>query len=71
MKNLQESFDGWMKNAMTLEVEDWKKKTDPETDSEGCYHTSAPKILYQMLDENIQVKLTLSHICTINNFWIL
>ncbi len=40
---------------MALEVEDWKKKTDPETDSEGCYHTSAPKILYQMLDENIQV----------------
>lgn len=44
-----------MQNTLSQEVEDWKKEHDPELDNDDCFHTSAPIIIYQMIDENLQV----------------
>lgn len=49
-----------MRNTLAQEVEDWKKEIDPEMDDENCFHTSAPIIIYQMIDENLQVAATIS-----------
>ena len=33
---------------------------DPEMDFDGFFHTSSPVIIYQMVDENLQVSATIS-----------
>jgi exocyst complex component 3 len=45
---MAENYSEWMKNTLNLETEDWRKEGDPELDNEGCFHTSAPKIIYQV-----------------------
>ena len=68
IKNLQqdylgkmgENYSAWMKNALSLEAEDWKSVNDPELDENNAYHTSAPKHIFQMIDENLQVAATIS-----------
>ncbi len=57
---MHKNYSGWMRNTLSQEVEDWKKEEDPEVDNDGCFHTSAPIIIYQMIDENLQVAATIS-----------
>ena len=45
---MADNYSEWMKNTLNLEIDDWKKEGDPELDNEGCFHTSAPKIIYQV-----------------------
>lgn len=56
LENMGKNYREWMTNTLAQEVEDWKKDEDPERDNEGCFHTSAPIIVYQMIDENLQVE---------------
>ena len=57
---MKKNYNDWMKNTLSQEVEDWKKAEDPELDADGYFHTSAPIIIYQMIDENLQVAATIS-----------
>ena len=52
---MHKNYSEWMRRTLSQEIEDWKKEEDPEVDSDGCFHTSAPIIVYQMIDENLQV----------------
>ena len=52
---MHRNYMNWMQNTLSQEVEDWKKEHDPELDNDDCFHTSAPIIIYQMIDENLQV----------------
>ena len=45
---MADNYSEWMKNTLSLETEDWKKSADPECDNEDYFHTSAPKIIYQV-----------------------
>lgn len=45
---MADNYTEWMKNTLSLETEDWRKAGDPETDNEDYFHTSAPKIIYQV-----------------------
>ena len=54
-QNMHRNYMNWMQNTLSQEVEDWKKEHDPELDNDDCFHTSAPIIIYQMIDENLQV----------------
>ncbi len=60
LDNMRQNYGDWMRRTLSQEVEDWKKEEDPETDSDGCFHTTAPIIVYQMIDENLQVAATIS-----------
>eukprot|EP00096_Caligus_rogercresseyi_P011855 TRINITY_DN480_c0_g1_i1.p1 TRINITY_DN480_c0_g1~~TRINITY_DN480_c0_g1_i1.p1 ORF type:complete len:718 (-),score=192.62 TRINITY_DN480_c0_g1_i1:66-2219(-) len=60
LNNIQENYKNWMKNVLAQEVQDWKRREDPELDIDQCYHTSAPIIIYQMIDEHLQVAATIS-----------
>ena len=55
LENMHKNYMNWMQNTLSQEVEDWKKEHDPELDNDDCFHTSAPIIIYQMIDENLQV----------------
>ncbi|TRY62619.1 hypothetical protein TCAL_00416 [Tigriopus californicus] len=60
LQNISANYEEWMRNTLSQEVEDWKKEIDPDMDNESCFHTSAPIIIYQMIDENLQVAATIS-----------
>ena len=55
-----DNYSEWMKNTLNLETEDWKKDQEPELDNEGCFHTSAPKIIYQVYTLNFEIILQTS-----------
>merc|ERR1711892_573943 len=47
-------------NTIRQEKEDWCSDRDPDMDFDGFFHTSSPVIIYQMVDENLQVSATIS-----------
>ena len=57
---LEDKFREWMKNALSLEAGDWKSSNDPELDENNAYQTTVPKIIFTMIDENLQVANTIS-----------
>ena len=59
LSNMKDNYVNWMGNTMKLEKEDWMKQQEPEV-SDGTFHTSAPKMIYQMIEENLQVAATIS-----------
>ena len=57
----ESDFKEWMKRALELETEDWKKdKNEPEKDENGKYQTSFARTVFQMVDQNLQVAETIS-----------
>jgi len=60
LRNMEANYSSWLQNTLSQDVDDWTKETDPETDNDGCFHTSSPVIVYQMIDENLQVAETIS-----------
>ena len=45
---MRKNYKSWMRNTLSQEVEDWKKEEDPDVDNDGCFHTTAPVIIYQV-----------------------
>ena len=60
LANMRENYAGWMNNTIRQEKEDWCSDRDPDMDFDGFFHTSSPVIIYQMVDENLQVSATIS-----------
>lgn len=61
LENMKENYSKWLNNMMGLEVEDWSSSDrDPDLDSSGAFQTSAPLMVYQMIEENLQVAATIS-----------
>lgn len=57
---LEKSVSEWMHKALEVELIDWQRDQEPDTEHEGCYHTSLPTIITQMLEENAWVALMIS-----------
>ncbi|XP_056271861.1 exocyst complex component 3-like protein isoform X2 [Pseudoliparis swirei] len=49
------SVSEWMHKALQVELQDWHRDQEPDTDHEGFYQTSLPTIITQMLEENARV----------------
>lgn len=45
---LQKSVSEWMHKALQVELQDWQRDQEPDTDHEGFYHTSLPTIITQV-----------------------
>ena len=56
--NMRDNYNNWMTNTIKQEKEDWCSDKDPEMDFDGFFHTSSPVIIYQMVDENLQVSVS-------------
>ncbi|CAJ1057048.1 exocyst complex component 3-like protein [Xyrichtys novacula] len=57
VQSVRKSVSEWMHKALQVELQDWQRDQEPDTDHEGFYHTSLPTIITQMLEENARVAL--------------
>ncbi|KAL2093483.1 hypothetical protein ACEWY4_010795 [Coilia grayii] len=60
VQSVQRSVSEWMHKALEVELTDWQRDEEPDTDHEGYYHTSLPTIITQMLEENARVAFMIS-----------
>ncbi|TRY75974.1 hypothetical protein DNTS_010882 [Danionella cerebrum] len=60
VQKVRKSVSEWMRKALEVELTDWQRDQEPDIDHEGCYHTSLPTIIAQMLEENARVALMIS-----------
>ena len=62
-------FKEWMKRALELETEDWRKESnEPEKDENDKYQTSFARTVFLMVDQNLQVAETISQELTTKLF---
>lgn len=61
LKNMCQNYEDWMKKTLETEKVDWWSGVIPEgSTQEAYYHTAAPVIIFQMIDQNLQVTKTIS-----------
>lgn len=60
VQKVRKSVSEWMHKALEVELTDWQRDQEPDVDHEGCFHTSFPTIITQMLEENARVALMIS-----------
>lgn len=61
LKNMEKNYLEWMNNTLTSEKQEWFSSTSPEdANRDGNFVTSAPIIIFQMIDQNLQVTQTIS-----------
>uniref|UniRef100_A0A671MIK6 Exocyst complex component 3-like protein n=1 Tax=Sinocyclocheilus anshuiensis TaxID=1608454 RepID=A0A671MIK6_9TELE len=60
VQKVRKPVSEWMHKALEVELTDWQRDQEPDIDHEGCYHTSLPTIITQMLEENARVALMIS-----------
>uniref|UniRef100_A0A6P7H8G4 Exocyst complex component 3 n=1 Tax=Diabrotica virgifera virgifera TaxID=50390 RepID=A0A6P7H8G4_DIAVI len=58
MKNIESNYTEWMQNTLKSEKEEWRSNTEPHLESYS--RTAAPIIIFQMIDQNLQVAKTIS-----------
>ncbi|KAM3870414.1 exocyst complex component 3-like protein [Diretmus argenteus] len=57
VQSVRKSVSEWMHKALEVELTDWQRDQEPDTDHEGFYQTCLPTIITQMLEENARVAL--------------
>ncbi|XP_043269347.1 exocyst complex component 3 [Venturia canescens] len=61
LRNMCQNYEDWMKKTLETEKVDWWSGILPEgTSQDTYYHTAAPVIIFQMIDQNLQVTKTIS-----------
>ncbi|GFQ67491.1 exocyst complex component 3 [Trichonephila clavata] len=58
--NVKKNYRDWMKNALSTDVKDWTHPEGPDEDESGYFHTQLPLIMYNMLDQHLQVAQTVN-----------
>ncbi|XP_078494437.1 exocyst complex component 3-like isoform X2 [Ciona intestinalis] len=56
----QTNMLSWTSKSLEQDAADWMRDEEPETDVDGYYRTSLPVILFQMIQQTIQVAQTIS-----------
>ncbi|XP_057336506.1 exocyst complex component 3 [Microplitis mediator] len=61
LRNMCQNYEDWMKKTLETEKVDWWSGKAPESSAQDTYyHTAAPVIIFQMIDQNLQVTKTIS-----------
>lgn len=55
---MEKNYNEWMQNTLTSEKQEWKSNEPPQMES--YLRTAAPVIIFQMIDQNLQVTKTIS-----------
>lgn len=64
---MEKNYEDWLNNALEKEKAGWQTGAMPEEeDTEKYYHTSAPVIIFQMIDQHLQVTNTIHAETTYN-----
>uniref|UniRef100_A0A1B6L8Z3 Exocyst complex component 3 n=1 Tax=Graphocephala atropunctata TaxID=36148 RepID=A0A1B6L8Z3_9HEMI len=64
LSNMESNYVDWMQKTLETERHDWLNGIAPEGDQDGYFHTAAPVIIFQMIDQNLQVTKTISQALT-------
>lgn len=60
LASMQRNYEDWLSNALEREKAAWMTGAMPEEETaEKFYHTSAPVIIFQMIDQHLQVTNTI------------
>lgn len=59
LENMKKNYVEWMQNTLKTECEEWYSKKQPQCE-DTYLRTVAPVILFQMIDQNLQVTKTIS-----------
>lgn len=59
LENMGKNYVEWLQNTLKSECEEWYSKKQPQCD-DTYLRTVAPVILFQMIDQNLQVTKTIS-----------
>lgn len=58
---MEKNYTDWMTKTLETEQQDWLSDSMPDyDDQEKYYHTSAPVIIFQMIDQHLQVTNTIN-----------
>ncbi|KAE8751434.1 hypothetical protein FOCC_FOCC001681 [Frankliniella occidentalis] len=61
LKVMENNYQEWMRKTLEAEQADWRAGVAPEGDeTDGFFHTSAPVIIFQMIDQNLVVTKIIS-----------
>ncbi|XP_044742175.1 exocyst complex component 3 [Chrysoperla carnea] len=61
LKNMESNYIEWMHNTIVSEKQEWQTVTPPEeVGTNGYFRSVAPVIIFQMIDQNLQVTKTIS-----------
>ncbi|KAF5273381.1 hypothetical protein FQR65_LT04673 [Abscondita terminalis] len=62
LKNMEANYVEWMQNTLISEKQEWRSSNPPEEPRVDRYlRTAAPVIIFQMIDQNLQVTKTISN----------
>lgn len=65
LTTMKKNYTDWMDKTVETEKMDWQTNTLPDTEDQ-FYHTSSPVIIFQMIDQHLQVTNTISPDLTFN-----
>lgn len=60
LEYIKNNYKEWMLKTLDTEKTDWYTGASPEVGPDGWFHTAAPVIIFQMIDQNLQVTKTIS-----------
>ncbi|KAJ8020773.1 Exocyst complex component 3 [Holothuria leucospilota] len=60
MQTLHSNIQIWMSNALDSDFKDWHQDAEPDAGSDGYYQTQLPVIIFQMIEQNLQVSNQIS-----------
>lgn len=63
LSDMENNYKEWMKKTLEKEKEDWMNAVPPEDDG-GYYQSSAPDIVFQIVNQNLQVARTVNQALT-------
>ena len=58
LETIKKNYKEWMANTINRESRDWSGNTEPEADDAKHYQTTTPVIVFQMIDQHLQVGKT-------------
>lgn len=59
---MENNYNEWMQKTLESEKNDWINGVPPERDQDGFFHTAAPVLIFQMIDQNLQVTKTIRYL---------
>lgn len=60
LSTIERNYKEWMNNTINREMKDWGGQNIPEADDAGHYQTTTPVIVFQMIDQHLQVAKTVN-----------
>lgn len=58
LRNMYQNYEEWMKKTLETEKVDWWSGSLESSTQDTYYHTAAPVIIFQMIDQNLQVRVS-------------